>query len=260
MIKNKLNSFIEGSGDYFIWGTLGWHDIKQRYRRSIIGPFWFTISILIVVYVLGFLYSSLLNQNLNTYLPYLAGGLLTWQFISATLNDSCNIFIESSYLIKQIPLPLSIYIFRTVWRNFLISMHSFPILILLYWIFYKSIATYFILSFCGLILLFVHGVWVSIILAILATRFRDIVPIVNNLTQLSFFFTPIMWFPEILKDKTWVVSYNPFYHIIQTIRDPILSENPDFSSFAWSIAIAIVGLFLAKLFLSKYKNRVVYWI
>jgi ABC-type polysaccharide/polyol phosphate export permease len=37
-----------------IWNMLAWQDIKQRYRRSVIGPFWLTISTAIMVFSLGF--------------------------------------------------------------------------------------------------------------------------------------------------------------------------------------------------------------
>ena len=41
------------------WGTLGWNDIKQKYRRSVIGPFWLTITQAIMVGSIGVLYSFL---------------------------------------------------------------------------------------------------------------------------------------------------------------------------------------------------------
>mgnify|MGYP006151529417 CR=1 FL=1 len=27
-----------------VWSALGWHDIRQRYRRSVLGPFWIVIA------------------------------------------------------------------------------------------------------------------------------------------------------------------------------------------------------------------------
>ena len=69
-------SHHDGSNDIWVamrnvhvWGALGWHDIRQRYRRSVLGPFWFTLSTFIMIGVLGFLYSQLLKQDIVTYLP-----------------------------------------------------------------------------------------------------------------------------------------------------------------------------------------------
>ena len=59
-----------------LWLMLGWQDIKQRYRRSIIGPFWLTLSTAIMVFALGFLYAAIFRQPLGEYFPYLATGLV----------------------------------------------------------------------------------------------------------------------------------------------------------------------------------------
>src|SRR5262249_29901253 len=65
-----------------LWGTLGWHDIRQRYRRSTLGPFWLTISTAVMVATLGFVYAGLFGNSLADYLPHLAVGLIVWGFIS----------------------------------------------------------------------------------------------------------------------------------------------------------------------------------
>ena len=62
MNNTPRKDILTGMCSLRIWGTLGWHDIKQRYRRSVLGPFWFTLSTAIMVGVLGALYSSILNQ------------------------------------------------------------------------------------------------------------------------------------------------------------------------------------------------------
>ena len=35
---------MSGARAWQSWGILGWHDIRQRYRRSTLGPFWITIA------------------------------------------------------------------------------------------------------------------------------------------------------------------------------------------------------------------------
>ena len=60
---NESDDLIVGMKAVRVWGTLGWHDIRQRYRRSVLGPFWFTLSTIIMVVVLGALYSTLLDRK-----------------------------------------------------------------------------------------------------------------------------------------------------------------------------------------------------
>lgn len=243
-----------------IWGTLGWHDIRQRYRRSVLGPFWFTLSTAIMVVVLGALYATLLKQEIANYLPFLAVGLVVWQFLGSSITEGCTAFIGSAQLIKQIRLPLTVHVCRVVWRNFVILLHSLPVAVVLLIVFgYRPGIEFLLLPF-GLLLLLLHGVWIGVVLGILCARFRDIPPIVINLVQVAFFFTPIMWTPEILKDRAWVAEYNPFYHLIEIVRAPIIGRPAHLDSWLWSLAFLVIGFGLAQFLMKRYRNRVPYWI
>ena len=251
---------IDGFKEVRIWGTLGWHDIRQRYRRSVIGPFWFTLSTAIMVVVLGGLYSQLLHQNIDDYLPYLAVGLIVWQFLASCIIEGTSSLISMAYLIKQIKLPFTIYICREVWRNFIILLHSLPVAIILLVVFGHWPKLSFLLLPLGLLLLALNGVWIGIVLGILCARFRDISPIVANLTQVIFFLTPVMWSPDILKDRAWMVDLNPFHHLIEIVRAPIIGSPIYWQSWAWSIAICVFGLIFAHFLMLRYRNRIAYWI
>ncbi|KVR77787.1 MULTISPECIES: ABC transporter permease [Burkholderia] len=243
-----------------VWGTLGWHDIRQRYRRSVIGPFWFTLSTAIMVIVLGALYSTLLHQEIKDYLPYLAVGLVLWQYLSTVANEGCNAFIGSAFMIKQIRIPLTIHACRIVWRNFVIMLHSFPVVVVLLIVFGHWPTWEFLLVPLGLFLLLLHGVWISVTLGILCARFRDIPPIVTNLIQVVFFFTPVMWSPEILKDRAWVAEYNPLYHLMEIVRAPITGRPMHWESWVWSVAMLVAGLAFSQFLMRRTRNRVPYWL
>jgi lipopolysaccharide transport system permease protein len=254
------DDLIVGMRAVRIWGTLGWHDIKQRYRRSIIGPFWFTLSTGIMVVVLGALYSTLLHQNLRDYLPYLAVGLVIWQYLAAVVNEGCTAFIGAGYLIKQIRLPLTTHVCRIVWRNFAILLHSLPVVIILLIVFGHWPTWDILLVPVALIILMLHGVWIGTVLGILCARFRDIPPIVTNLIQVVFFFTPVMWSPEILKNRAWVAEYNPLYHLIETVRAPLVGRPLQWQSWAWSIGLLIVGFAAAQFLMRRCRDRIPYWL
>ncbi len=254
------NDFKLGMWSIHVWGTLGWHDIRQRYRRSVLGPFWFTLSTAIMVVVLGLLYSVLLKQEISNYLPYLAVGLIVWQYMATTMIESCDSFINSAYLIKQIRMPLSIHVWRIAWRNFVIMLHSLPITIIVLVVFGKLPGIAIFLVPAGLLLLLLHSVWIGLILGVLCSRFRDIQPIVNSMVQIIFFFTPVLWMPESLKERAWVAGYNPFYHVIEIVRAPILNRPVTYESWVWSIIILVAGFFLANYIVKQYRNRVPYWL
>src|SRR4051812_1721789 len=73
---------LGGLAAWRLWSMLGWLDIRQRYRRSMLGAFWLTISMGVMVMALGTLYSSLFKVEINEFLPFIAAGLTIWGFLS----------------------------------------------------------------------------------------------------------------------------------------------------------------------------------
>jgi len=254
------NDIRVGIGASHVWLALGWHDIRQRYRRSVLGPFWFTLSTMMMVGVLGILYSTLLNQEITEYLPYLGIGLVVWQYLSACVNEGSTAFIGAGYLIKQIRMPMTVHACRVVWRNFVILLHSLPVLVLLLMLFGHAPGLDFWLAIPGLLLILFNGVWVGIVLGLVCTRYRDVLPIVGNLVQIAFFFTPIMWTTDLLKERAWVADYNPLHHLIEIVRGPILGRSVELQSWLWSIGLLIVGFAAAQWLMVRCRNRVAYWL
>ena len=203
---------------------------------------------------------QLLNQKIDDYLPFLASGLIVWQFISSCIVEGTSSLISMAYLIKQIKLPFTIYVCREVWRNFIILLHSLPVVMIALVFFGHWPTLSFFLLPLGLLLLVLNGVWMGIVLGIFCARFRDIPPIVANLTQVIFFLTPVMWSPEILKDRVWVVNFNPFHHLIEIVRAPMIGAPIYWQSWLWSISICVFGLFFAHFLMLRYRNRIAYWI
>src|SRR6266516_1216378 len=84
---------VEGMSKSWMWWTMATQDIALRYRGSVLGPFWLTISMAIMIAALGLIYSRLFNMEINRYLPFLTVGLVVWQFVSSVMIDGCNTFL-----------------------------------------------------------------------------------------------------------------------------------------------------------------------
>ena len=108
-----------------VWQNLGLLEVKQRYQRSVLGPWWVSISMLIYILVLGTVFSRIFKINYEEYMPYFSAGYLLWLYISSCLNESTDLFRQNSGFIKQIYLPFSLYIFKFMTRNILIFLHNF---------------------------------------------------------------------------------------------------------------------------------------
>ncbi len=250
-----------------LWAHLGWQDIKQRYRRSFLGPIWITISMGVTALAMGLLYSQLFQQEIADFLPSLTVGLIVWGLISGCILEGADVFVANEGLMKQLPAPLSVHVYRMVWRQVLLFAHNLIIYFVLLVIFPKPLHWTVIAAFPALALLALNGVWIGIVAGIMSTRFRDISPILGSMVQLLFFLTPIVWSEKILlknggaqAERANLAQINPLYHYLDIIRAPMLGE--DQQAYHWYIvlAITVAGWALALFFLRNYRARVAYWV
>jgi ABC-type polysaccharide/polyol phosphate export permease len=250
----------DGLANWRLWSMLGWNDIHQRYRRSALGPFWITISMAIFIVLLGFIYSKLFHQDIAVYLPYIAMGLIAWGFISGTTMEACSAFIENTGIIKQIRLPFSIYVMRMIWRGFIVFLHTVVLIVPIALWFRIPIGFSSLLAIPGMLLVIANQIWLSIVVGVLATRFRDISQIVGTAIQISMFITPIMWPVSAIAEAGFVAEINPFYHLIQLVRAPLLGEVAEPMSWMVVFGMCVVGYGLAAAMLTRASSRLVYWL
>ena len=255
---------IQGVGNYRLWMFLAWQDIRTRYRRSMLGPFWLTLSTGIMVTMMSILYGRLFKLPLDVYAPYLASSTIIWGLMSSLMNEGCNAFMDADSLIKQVRMPLTLHVCRTVWRNFIVFAHNIVILVPVWLIFGTPLHLSGILAaLAALVVIAANGLWIGLLLGALCARFRDIALIVGNLVQVVFFVTPVMWLPSVLEGKgiaQWLVVANPFYHFLEIARAPLLGQALPVESWAIVAAITAAGLIMAALMLGKFKGRIAYWL
>ena len=118
---------------------LSYSDIRQRYRRSSLGPFWITISMGVNIACIGLIFGNLFKTPMEEFLPFLSCGLILWGFISSVINESTVVFPNSQGIIRQLPIPLFVHIERMILRNFFIFLHNLIVLPFVYIFVGKSI-------------------------------------------------------------------------------------------------------------------------
>ena len=257
-VHDELKAIVSHS---LIWFTLANQDIKLRYRRSYLGPFWLTLSMMITIYSMGFLYAHLFKMNLATYFPYLASGIICWAFVSSLILESSNVFIESEGYIRNTEIFLSVFNMRLILRNFLIFLHNLLAFIPIILILNTSIGWHTLLLIPFIFLIVVNAIFWGSFLGIMGTRYRDFSQILTSLVQVIFFLTPIMWMPESLQGKNqWMIDYNPFYHFLNLLRSPLLNKGITMLDFSFVVFFTILGFLLYSYFLKKYKYAVVFWL
>lgn len=257
-----LNDITAAIKRYTLVGMLGWQDVRQRYRRSSLGPFWLTISMGIMIGTIGIVFGTIFKSPLDEFFPFLAIGMILWSFISAVVTDGCTGFIAAEGIIKQLPLPLFVHILRLTWRNIIIFAHNLVIFPLVLLVVGRSLDWVALVSLLGLVILILNLTWVALILAMLCARYRDLPQIVASLLLVAFYLTPIMWMPKLLSGRAhlYLLNSNPIYHVIEIVRAPLLGQLPTALNWQVSIGVAVIGWILTIAIYGRYKRRIAYWL
>jgi ABC-2 type transport system permease protein len=263
--KRAWGDLAAGFGKRELWLHLGWQDIKQRYRRSVLGPIWITIATGTMAVALGGLYSTLFHLPLAEHLPYVTLGLIIWNLINASILEGADVFVANEGLIKQLPTPLSVHVYRLVWRQIILFAHNIVIFVIIAIIFPQPWKWTDLSFIPALALIALNCVWVALCFGILATRYRDISPLLFSLVQLLFYVTPIIWNDETLRQQgagTWakVIEFNPLLHYVDILRAPLLGADQELRHWIVVIALTIVGWTVTAFAMRQYRSRVAYWV
>lgn len=248
----KHNDFWEAVKEHELWLYLARQDIRLRYRRSKIGPFWITLSMTVFIVTLGVVYSKLFNVDIKEYLPFLASGFIIWTFISGMLTEMPNLFVDNAGYIKDIKMnPISI-VFRMATRHLIILGHNIVIMIGVYFYFEINPGYSIILLLPSTVIVMMNLISIGIALSVIGVRFRDVAPMTQSVVQILFFITPLMWFPRLLSVDSWIVIANPFAHFLDIMRSPILGQQPELHS--WFVSVITLSIF-SFISLIVYKNK-----
>jgi lipopolysaccharide transport system permease protein len=241
--------------------SLAWHDVVSRYRGSILGPLWITLSMAFMVLGIGFLYSELQHISLVETLPFVALGIVFWGTISLVIIEGCDTFVLASSMLSQTSLPIFAFVWRTVLRNLVVLSHHVVIIVavLIYFGFWRSMNLP--LALVGLALTLLNISWMSLAAAIASARFRDIPQIVTSVMQFSMFMTPVFWQPNSRSALMGaVLNFNPFFHMLDAIRAPLLGAKPEALSYLVLAVMAVAGWAVTFCAFALTRRRIVHYL
>jgi len=255
-----IRDIRRGLADWRLWTFLGQHDIRQRYRRSTLGPIWVALSVAVNVACIGLIWGTLFGLNAREFVPYLCLGTLVWNLVLGLVADGCQSFISAGGYITQTNRPLSTYMFWVVWRNLLVAMHTLIV--------YAGVVVIFqvwpnqntLWVFPGLVVLLAATTWPVLLLGMISARFRDIPQIVQSIFTIMFFVTPVLWKAEQLGERAYIAHWNPLAHVIDLVRAPLLGQPLELFSWAMAIATAVVGWTVTFAVFARYRARISYWL
>ena len=259
--QRASRDYLAGILAWKLWLGLGFQDIRIRYKRTVLGPLWITASQAATFVVMGMLFSAVLHNDVRNYLPYLAIGMVTWNFMASMILEGPRIFVDSHHIINAMRMPLTIHILRSLVRNVVVYGHNLVAAVGAYFILGGKLTSMVLLLLVTLPLLIASVFAGSLFLAVLGARFRDLGPSVGVATQMMFFVTPIMWRQEDLPlANKWWVTINPAHHLLEVVRAPLLGLVPASQSIMVAVAVAVALNLVAWVVFCASHRRIPYWL
>jgi ABC-type polysaccharide/polyol phosphate export permease len=237
-------------------------DIKMLYRRSTLGPLWMTMTLGAQILVIGLLFSTLFTVDTFSYLLYFGIGLIFWMFLTNVVNEGSLSLVTSGGLIRQVALPISTHALRVIIKNLFLLAHNCLLLVPLFLLSLNTLNSWTLLALPALVLVVANLVWITLSAGILAARYRDLPPIISGLVVIAFYATPIIWRPEQFEGSFIfsIIPFNPFYHLLEVFRQPLLGMPVPWQSVVALSLSAIVGFSLVKLLRIRMEKNVPFWV
>jgi ABC-2 type transport system permease protein/lipopolysaccharide transport system permease protein len=244
------------------WWTLAWADTRFRYRRTTFGPFWITLSMAATVFSVGLVFGTLFGNDLSVYLPYFAVGLIAWTFISQCILEGSLVYVQCAGYIKSTPVPLALHVYRLLGRQLILLGHNAVLPLGLWLVFRWQLSAVALLALPGLAIGVVALLGAMLALSIVCARYRDLYQIVSALMSLLFLLTPIIWMPGSVRSPGLdaVVYANPFHHLVEIVRQPLLGTVPALGIWLTAATVALLSLGAGVAIHARLRYRVVYWL
>jgi len=231
-----------------------------RYQGTILGGFWITATTFMMVSGLGLLYSRILGDSLSEYFPYVAIGIIVWGLISTLINEGASVFLAASVAFNQAPIPKSTFVFRLLGTAFLSLL--FKLIIVVGVLVYFKIFPpwpHLLMALGGIFLILWTGFWFTLCVGTIGTRYRDVGQLTNAGLTFAFFITPVFWKADRLGDFSFVVTFNPLYHYINTVRGSLLNYPDIAESFMWAVGSTVIVTIFGFFTFCIFAKRIVYW-
>jgi lipopolysaccharide transport system permease protein len=255
-----FEDFRDSLVNWRISALMGWTEIRRRYHRSLLGPFWITLSMAIFILLVGGVFSQLSGTSLRSFMPYIATGYVTWLLLSSFISNGCNVFIGATRFLRQMRLPKTTFVFASVWRDMMVFAHNLPVVLVILALCDVRPTMWTLMLIPAILATAAAGVILALSLGMVTSRFRDLIPIVVSLTQLMFFLTPVLYHPVHIGKMGRLLEFNPATHFVGIMRSAFLGEMPSFTNWMVVLGLLAVGGIASFLLFVRFRARIIYWV
>jgi ABC-type polysaccharide/polyol phosphate export permease/glycosyltransferase involved in cell wall biosynthesis len=242
-----------------IAAALAWSDMRHRYVRSLLGPFWMSLQMAILVAVLGSVIGQLSNTDTASRLPMLALSMTAWTFLNGVVLDATTALQNSASLIRDRALAPVIFLLQCTFRQALFALHNACVPMLLWLFLSPHDLSHALAALPGLLLFIACTFALSLVLGAMATRYRDLKPIIESTLMIAFLASPVIWSSDIISHRSTVMRLNPLTHLFAVWREPLAGGHVDPVSIVYVLATLALLVF-ASVLTMLHLRKAAFWI
>jgi len=261
-VRGGLADLRAGLKQWPIWWTLPIERIKASYRRTYLGMLWMTLTTVVFVAGLSLLFGVLMGQDLKTFIPYVAIGFIGFTWMIGLISGGADSVTNNAAWIQTTPGPLSVYSLQSLTRPTFQFLHDCIAIALVIVVFQISLGWSLVVLPLALALILINGVAIGLWLGPLCAHYRDVGQLVDVVTRVLFFFTPVFWVTTEMDREQLVLlaGWNPLTYFLQLFRSPLLGEWPGIDSLIGALSWTVVNVALGLWFFGRNRTRLAYWL
>lgn len=244
-----------------LWTGLGWDDVVQSYRRTMLGPFWLTLNLAIFAAAMTLVYGALFGIPASDYAGYVVCGMMVWLWVSNILTELGNTFVQYAQFLKNTAIDKSLFVWAAVYKQLVALGHHLIVVAILMLFGLVPVTFYTLLAIPAIAVLFLLSIPIVGVIAILFARYRDLQRLVASLPILIMLTTPIFWQPSMLTGwRTAIIYLNPVYYVIEFVRRPLLGQPPDLLVVVVVLGLTAFTWIAGSWFYRRHEKYVVFWV
>lgn len=231
---------------------LGSAEISSSFGVTALGILWQPVTVGVTVFGVGFVFGHLFNINSTEYIPYFSVSLVLWQYLITNMIECSSVFSRPGEYQNMPFVSLSLYLIRIIAKNTILLSLNLLVVVIAFAICKASVSLVSIVfAILGLAMFVLFNIAAGMLLSIAGSRFNDIPNIIQNVMQMMFYITPIMWKAETIR-YAWIYEYNPLFYLFGLVRLPLLysvhSPNLVMVSFLLIAILAFLTLLVWSIF------------
>lgn len=233
-------------------------DFSERFAGSSLGSLWAFIWPLVHLFIYIIIFGQIMGarlpgaSNVQAYGIYLASGIIAWTAFAQTVSRCSNIFLEKKHLISKVSLSLPCLLLFVVSAETITYMITMMIFFVFLLVMGHPLNYYLFLLPLIYLLQVGFAFGLGLIAATLSVFIRDLKEVVGITLHLWFWFTPIVYIPEILPEAARkLLAFNPAYVFIHSYQQIFVFDEPPNLTSLMLMSILVVILVIMAYYLFR---------